>query len=212
MIVSDELNHASIIDGIRLTKAERKVFPHADTDALRDHAPRGAAAPGEAERTVLVITDGVFSMDGDIAPLPGSSRRPRRRRRSSTSTTLTPRASWAATGGAPSTTSTSTGGSTSRSGPCRRRSACSAATSPAARAARDPHPPGAAVPVLDLASAGRAAACLAAIDVLETEPERIERLWANTRLFKEGLKGSASTSVSRRRRSRRSSREPARWP
>ncbi|HJT63702.1 MAG TPA: aminotransferase class I/II-fold pyridoxal phosphate-dependent enzyme, partial [Candidatus Limnocylindria bacterium] len=69
-IVSDELNHASIIDGIRLTKAERKVFPHGDTDALRVTLRELRAAPGGAERTVLVITDGVFSMDGDIAPLP----------------------------------------------------------------------------------------------------------------------------------------------
>ena len=70
VIVSDALNHASIIDGIRLTKAERKVFPHADMDGLRAVLAEVRAAPGGAERTVLVITDGVFSMDGDIARLP----------------------------------------------------------------------------------------------------------------------------------------------
>jgi len=64
VIVSDELNHASIIDGIRLTKAERKVFPHGDTDALRAILRELRAAEGGADRTILVITDGVFSMDG----------------------------------------------------------------------------------------------------------------------------------------------------
>src|SRR6476646_1168805 len=70
VIVSDSLNHASIIDGIRLTKAERKIFPHADMDALRAALQEVRAAPGGADRIVLVLTDGVFSMDGDIARLP----------------------------------------------------------------------------------------------------------------------------------------------
>src|SRR5215211_2687554 len=64
-IVSDELNHASIIDGARLSRATIKVFPHRDIAAarkiLRD-LPRGQRA--------LVITDGVFSMDGDLGALP----------------------------------------------------------------------------------------------------------------------------------------------
>ena len=67
-IVSDALNHASIIDGIRLAKAERKIFPHADIDALRQALSEVRAE--DADRTILVITDGVFSMDGDIAKLP----------------------------------------------------------------------------------------------------------------------------------------------
>lgn len=70
VIVSDELNHASIIDGIRLTKAERRIFPHADMEALRSTLREVRAADGGAERTILVLTDGVFSMDGDIAKLP----------------------------------------------------------------------------------------------------------------------------------------------
>jgi glycine C-acetyltransferase len=70
VIVSDALNHASIIDGIRLTKAERRIFPHGDIDALRTVLREVRAAAGGAERTILVITDGVFSMDGDIARLP----------------------------------------------------------------------------------------------------------------------------------------------
>ncbi|HLA16280.1 MAG TPA: aminotransferase class I/II-fold pyridoxal phosphate-dependent enzyme, partial [Candidatus Limnocylindrales bacterium] len=75
LIVSDQLNHASIIDGMRLSKAPRKVFPHKDVDALRAilrEAARDGRADGEgAYRLILVVTDGVFSMDGDIAPLPG---------------------------------------------------------------------------------------------------------------------------------------------
>jgi glycine C-acetyltransferase len=75
LIVSDGLNHASIIDGMRLSKAPRKVYPHADVDALRailDEAARdGREGSGEPYRLILVVTDGVFSMDGDIAPLPG---------------------------------------------------------------------------------------------------------------------------------------------
>src|SRR5438045_8341591 len=58
-IVSDALNHASIIDGIRLTKAERKVFPHGDIGALRMGLREIRQAPGGADRTVLVLTDGV---------------------------------------------------------------------------------------------------------------------------------------------------------
>jgi len=75
LIISDALNHASIIDGMRLSKAPRKVYPHADVAALRTllEAARRDGRPetGEPYRLILVVTDGVFSMDGDIAPLPG---------------------------------------------------------------------------------------------------------------------------------------------
>ena len=75
LIVSDELNHASIIDGMRLSKAPRKVFPHANVEALREvlreARDTGRDGHGEPYRLILVVTDGVFSMDGDIAPLPG---------------------------------------------------------------------------------------------------------------------------------------------
>jgi glycine C-acetyltransferase len=67
LVISDELNHASIIDGIRLTKAARKVYKHNDMDDLERVL---AATRSENYRTVLIVTDGVFSMDGDIAPLP----------------------------------------------------------------------------------------------------------------------------------------------
>ena len=75
LIVSDELNHASIIDGVRLSKASRAVYPHKDVDGLeavlRDARAKGGRRSRGAYRRILVITDGVFSMDGDIAPLPG---------------------------------------------------------------------------------------------------------------------------------------------
>jgi glycine C-acetyltransferase len=74
LIVSDELNHASIIDGMRLSKAPRKIFPHADVAALREilrEAREKGRDGGGEHRLILVVTDGVFSMDGDIAPLTG---------------------------------------------------------------------------------------------------------------------------------------------
>jgi glycine C-acetyltransferase len=64
LIISDELNHGSIIDGCRLTKAERRVYKHKDMSDLEKQL-QGT----ERFRRILVITDGVFSMDGDIAPL-----------------------------------------------------------------------------------------------------------------------------------------------
>ncbi|MBJ99748.1 MAG: 8-amino-7-oxononanoate synthase [Euryarchaeota archaeon] len=64
LIISDELNHGSIIDGVRLTKASRAVYPHNDTEALEEILKENKSA-----RRKLIITDGVFSMDGDIAPL-----------------------------------------------------------------------------------------------------------------------------------------------
>jgi glycine C-acetyltransferase len=65
VIVSDELNHASIIDGARLSRATIKVFPHRNVSAAREIV---AALPREQRK--LLITDGVFSMDGDLGPLP----------------------------------------------------------------------------------------------------------------------------------------------
>ena len=74
LIVSDELNHASIIDGMRLSKAPRVVFKHADPASLREvlaeAVAKGRDGHGAPHRLILVVTDGVFSMDGDIAPLP----------------------------------------------------------------------------------------------------------------------------------------------
>jgi len=66
VVISDELNHASIIDGCRLSRATIKVFPHKDVDAAR-----AVMRQLPATQRKLLITDGVFSMDGDLGPLPG---------------------------------------------------------------------------------------------------------------------------------------------
>jgi glycine C-acetyltransferase len=63
-IISDELNHASIIDGCRLSGAAVKVYKHGDMDSLKE------VLESDLEGRKLIVTDGVFSMDGDIAPLP----------------------------------------------------------------------------------------------------------------------------------------------
>jgi glycine C-acetyltransferase len=188
VIVSDALNHASIIDGIRLTKAERKVFAHADMEALRGVLAEVRAAPGGAERTVLLITDGVFSMDGDIARLPeiveaaeeadaivyvddahASGVLGRNGRGSVDHFDLHGRVHVQV--GTLSKAIGVLGGYVAGSEALReilihRARPFLFSTS---------HPPAVA------------AACLAAIDVLESEPELIERLWQNTRLFKAGL-------------------------
>ena len=65
IIFSDELNHASIIDGARLSRAKIVRFPHADPDGLRK-----VIKETEVPNRALIVSDGVFSMDGDIAPLP----------------------------------------------------------------------------------------------------------------------------------------------
>ena len=65
IIFSDELNHASIIDGCRMSKAEIKVIPHKDMDFLEK-----LLRESREFKKKLIVTDGVFSMDGDIAPLP----------------------------------------------------------------------------------------------------------------------------------------------
>jgi len=65
IIFTDELNHASIIDGCRLTKAKRVIYPHCDVAALEQ-----ALEEHKDIEKKMIITDGVFSMDGDLAPLP----------------------------------------------------------------------------------------------------------------------------------------------
>jgi len=66
LIISDQLNHASIIDGVRLSRADKAVYKHSDMEDLESILKEKR----ELYRNVLIITDGVFSMDGDLAPLP----------------------------------------------------------------------------------------------------------------------------------------------
>ena len=65
VVISDELNHGSIIDGVRLTKADRAIYKHKDMDEL----DKVLNESDKKYRRILIITDGVFSMDGDIAPM-----------------------------------------------------------------------------------------------------------------------------------------------
>lgn len=67
-IISDELNHASIIDGCRMSRAKIRAYKHADPEAAESQLE---AAREDGARRILLVTDSVFSMDGDIAPLPG---------------------------------------------------------------------------------------------------------------------------------------------
>jgi glycine C-acetyltransferase len=185
-IVSDALNHASIIDGIRLTKAQRRIFPHADIGALRDALREVRAA--DADGTILVITDGVFSMDGDIARLPeivdaaeeadaivlvddahASGVLGRNGRGSVDHFDLHGRV--AVQVGTLSKAIGVLGGYVA--GPAALRTVLEHKARPFLFSTS--HPPAVA------------AACLAAIDVLESEPELIERLWDNARHFKAGL-------------------------
>ena len=185
-IVSDALNHASIIDGIRLTKADRRIFPHADMDGLR--SALSEVRKTDADRTILVITDGVFSMDGDIAKLPeiveaaeeadavvmvddahASGVLGRNGRGTVDHFGLHGRVHVQV--GTLSKAIGVLGGYVASTQSLRtvlehRARPFLFSTS---------HPPAVA------------AACLAAIDVLEQEPELIEKLWDNTRHFKAGL-------------------------
>jgi glycine C-acetyltransferase len=188
VIVSDALNHASIIDGIRLTKAERKIFPHADIDGLRLALREVRSAPGGADRIVLVLTDGVFSMDGDIARLPeiveaaeeadaivyvddahASGVLGRNGRGSIDHFDLHGRVHVQV--GTLSKAIGVLGGYVA--GSASLRTVLEHKARPFLFSTS--HPPAVA------------AACLAAIEVLETEPELIDRLWENTRFFKAGL-------------------------
>jgi len=190
LIVSDELNHASIIDGVRLSKASRAVFPHRDVDGLEKvlRDAREGGGPKGAYRSIMVITDGVFSMDGDIAPLPGICEVAERFE------------------AAVMVDDAHASGVLGRNGrgtidhfDLHGRVDIQVGTLSKAigvlggYVAGRPHLRHYLVqrsrPFLFSTShpPAVAAACLAAIDVLEQEPERIDRLWANTRFFKQGL-------------------------
>lgn len=183
-IISDELNHASIIDGCRLSKAKIHVFRHRDAAHAEEKLQALSAAPGHK----LLITDGVFSMDGDIGALPML-------------TMLAERY-----GAIMMVDDAHASGVLGRNGrgtvdhfglhgkvdiQVGTLSKAVGVLGGYVCGSRDlieylyhrarpflfstSHPPAVA------------AACLAAFDILEQEPERIEKLWSNTRFFKEGL-------------------------
>jgi glycine C-acetyltransferase len=185
VIVSDELNHASIIDGCRLSRAEIKVFPHKDVEAceqiLREIQDRKCRK--------LLITDGVFSMDGDIAPLPelvelaekygcimmiddahSSGVLGRNGRGTVDHFNLHGRVDVQV--GTLSKAIGALGGYV-----CSNRDTIEYLYHRARPFLfSTSHPPSVA------------ATCIAALEVLEQEPELIQQLWSNTEFFKEGLK------------------------
>jgi glycine C-acetyltransferase len=185
VIVSDQLNHASIIDGARLSRAEIKVFPHKDA-AAADALLAGSKAPG---RRQLLTTDGVFSMDGDIAPLPDLVEVAERHGAimmiddAHASGVLGP-------GGK---------GTVGHFGLDPSRVDVQVGTLSKAIGVMGGFIAGPSHLIRWLVNRGRpflfstsappavAAACIAALDVMQDEPERIERLWSNTGLFKRGL-------------------------
>lgn len=183
VILSDELNHASIIDGIRLTKAARKIWKHADMDSLE------SALQNSAEyRRRLVVTDGVFSMDGDVAPLPDIVDLAERYGAMVYVDDAHASGVFGENGrgtvdhfglhgrvhiqvGTLSKALGSLGGY--YAGPQNLRDLLIHRARPFLFSTS--HPPSVT------------AACMAAIDVLLNEPNRIQRLWDNTRYFKAGL-------------------------
>src|SRR5438270_4694412 len=184
VIISDELNHASIIDGIRLSKAERSIFKHRDMDDLERHLEKH-----RDKRVKLVVTDGVFSMDGDIAPLAVIVARAVRFQ----ALVMVDDAHASGVMGSNGRGSVNHFGLDGRvdlqMGTLSKAIGVLGGYVAGGQPVRDflihrarpflfstSHPPGVA------------AACIAAIDVLLAEPERIERLWANTAHFKAGLK------------------------
>jgi glycine C-acetyltransferase len=190
LIVSDELNHASIIDGVRLSKASRAVFPHRDVDGL-EQVLREARATGGAKgpyRTILVITDGVFSMDGDIAPLAGICDVAERYDAAVMVDDAHASGVLGRNGRGTVDHFDLHGRVDIQVGTLSKAMGVLGGYVAGRQHLRD-HLIQRARPFLFSTShpPAVAAACLAAVDVLEQEPERIERLWENTRFFKAGL-------------------------
>ena len=183
-IISDALNHASIIDGCRLSKAKIHVFPHKDTARASAILGELAAQPGRK----LLITDGVFSMDGDIGPLPPLVEAAERH------------------GAIMMIDDAHSSGVLGRNGRgtvdhfnLHGRVDIQVGTLSKAVGVLGGYVCGSrdlieflyhrARPFLFSTShpPGVAAACIAAFDILEQEPGRIDQLWENTRYFKQAL-------------------------
>jgi len=193
-IVSDELNHASIIDGCRLSRAKIHVFPHKDVAAAEKILADLAAVPGRK----LLISDGVFSMDGDIGPLPGLAAAAEKH------------------GAIMMVDDAHASGVLGRNGRgtidhfgLHGRVQVQVGTLSKAIGVLGGYVCGSRDLIEFLYHRARpflfstshppavAAACLAAFDVLEQEPERIQMLWDNTRYFKAGLQAAGfNTGIS----------------
>jgi len=190
LIVSDELNHGSIIDGVRLSKADRNVYRHANADDLR-RVLEEAEARSPAYRRILIITDGVFSMDGDIAPLDAIAKLGREHGamvyvddahgegvlgeggRGIVSHFGLTRDDVHVEMGTFSKAFGVVGGHVSGS----QDLANFAYNKSRTWLLSGSHPPAVA------------AACIAAVDVLESEPQHVRNLWENTRYFRERIQG-----------------------
>jgi len=183
-IVSDELNHASIIDGARLSRASIKVFPHRDVDAAR----RIVQELPQTGRT-LIISDGVFSMDGDLGALPALC-----------DIADEHGAIMMVDDAHASGVFGSNGRGTVDHFGLHGRVDVQVGTLSKAIGALGGYVAGSRALIEFLYHRARpflfstshppsvAATCLAALDILETEPTLISRLWENTRFFKQGLK------------------------
>ncbi|UCE81242.1 MAG: aminotransferase class I/II-fold pyridoxal phosphate-dependent enzyme [Methanobacteriota archaeon] len=188
LIVSDELNHGSIIDGVRLSKASRTVYRHCDHVHLEEVLTE-AEEHTPPHRRILIITDGVFSMDGDMAPLDRI-------------------ASVAAKHGSMVYVDDAHGegvlgeggrGIVSHFGLKRDTVHVEMGTFSKAFGVVGGHISGSKELVDFALNMSRtwllsgshppavAAACIAAIDVLETEPEHVKDLWRNTEYFRKGI-------------------------
>ncbi|HYO81934.1 MAG TPA: glycine C-acetyltransferase [Bryobacteraceae bacterium] len=184
-VISDELNHASIIDGCRLSRAKIHVFRHRDPASADEKLSALTDVPGRK----LLITDGVFSMDGDIGPLPALCEVAERH------------------GAIMMVDDAHSSGVLGRNGRgtvdhfgLHGRVDVQVGTLSKAIGVLGGYVCGSrdlieflyhrARPFLFSTShpPGVAAACLAAFDLLEEEPERMERLWTNTRRFQAGLR------------------------
>jgi glycine C-acetyltransferase len=184
VVISDQLNHASIIDGARLSRAAIKVFPHKDVDAARKILTELPAGQRK-----LLITDGVFSMDGDLGALPELC------------------ALAEEFGCIMMVDDAHASGVFGKNGRgtidhfgMHGRVDIQVGTLSKAIGALGGYVAGSRALIEFLYHRARpflfstshppavVAACIAAIDVLEQEPELIERLWENTRFFKAGLK------------------------
>ena len=182
-IISDALNHASIIDGARLSRATIKVFPHKDVDAARNILKELPAAQRK-----LLITDGVFSMDGDLGALPALCDLAEE-----FGCIMMVDAAHA------SGVFGKNGRGTIDHFGVHGRVDIQVGTLSKAVGALGGYVAGSAALIDFLYHRARpflfstshppavAATCIAALDVLENEPEIIDRLWDNTRFFKKGL-------------------------